>query len=298
MMKANRTDANRTVVARLAMVACVFAISGVFSISQAATEQQVLVDESQITLRNFVSDPNMESLVNSVQNAKAVVIVPSMIKGGFFLGGSGGRGVLLVRDEKTGKWYGPGFYTLGGVSFGLQFGGKKAEVIMLVMTQRGLESLYSSSFKLGGDVAVAAGPVGGGASAKAAGLKADFLSYARAKGAFLGFSLEGAAIQINDEWNQAYYGGEARPTDIFVTRTVSNPKAGELRAALGDVSGKGKSAPVAASNGEFYVVQSGDTLSGISRKYNVSVDELCRLNNISKSDPIYPGQKIRVASGN
>jgi|GEM_PF-5162169 len=140
--------------------------------------------------------------------------------------------------------------------------------------------------------------MGGGASAKAAGLKADFLSYARAKGAFLGFSLEGAAIQINDQWNQAYYGGEARPTDIFVTREVNNPKAGELRAAPGDVSGKAKSAPVGASNGEFYVVQSGDTLSGISRKYNVSVDELCRLNSISKSDPIYPGQKIRVVSGN
>ena len=293
-MKTNKTNLLRAIVLCTALIL----FGGIFSISQAATEQQVLVDESEITLRNFVSDPNMESLVNNVQNAKAVVIVPSMIKGGFFLGGSGGRGVLLVRDEKTGKWYGPGFYTLGGVSFGLQFGGKKAEVIMLVLTQRGLESLYSSSFKLGGDVAVAAGPVGGGASAKAAGLKADFLSYAREKGAFLGFSLEGAVVEINEEWNQAYYGGEARPTDIFVTRKVSNPKAGELRAALGNVSGKAKNATVGSSKGEFYVVQSGDTLSGISSKYNVSVDELCRLNNISKSDPIYLGQKIRVVSGN
>jgi len=293
-MKTNKTNLLRAIVLCTALIL----FGGIFSISQAATEQQVLVDESEITLRNFVSDPNMESLVSNVQNAKAVVIVPSMIKGGFFLGGSGGRGVLLVRDEKTGKWYGPGFYTLGAVSFGLQFGGKKAEVIMLVTTQRGLESLYSSSFKLGGDVAVAAGPVGGGASAKAAGLKADFLSYAREKGAFLGFSLEGAVVEINEEWNQAYYGGEARPTDIFVTRKVSNPKAGELRAALGNVSGKAKNATVGSSKGEFYVVQSGDTLSGISSKYNVSVDELCRLNNISKSDPIYPGQKIRVVSGN
>ena len=155
----------------IVLFAAVFIFGGTLTITMGAMEQQVLVDQSQITLGNFVSDPNMGWLVNNVQNAKAVLIVPSMLKGGFFLGGSGGRGVLLVRDEKSGKWHGPGFYTLGSVSFGLQFGGKKAEVIMLVMTQKGLESLYASSFKLGGDVAVAAGPAGGGASAKAAGLK-------------------------------------------------------------------------------------------------------------------------------
>jgi lipid-binding SYLF domain-containing protein len=240
----------------------------------------------------------MEWLVNNVQTAKAVLIVPSMIKGGFFLGGSGGRGVLLVRDEKTGKWHGPGFYSMGAVSFGLQFGGKKAEVIMLVMTQKGLESLYKSSFKLGGDVAIAAGPMGAGASAKAAGLKADYLSYTRAKGAFLGFSLEGSIVKISDDWNQAYYGRQVTPTDIFVTRKARNPKAAELQAALGKVRSSVKKAPVAAAKGTFHVVQSGDTLSGISKKYGVSVDELCRLNKIDKNDPIYPGQKIVVTSGN
>ena len=236
-MKRNKTSLMRSLMGPIALFAALFIFGGTVSIAMGATEQQVLVDQSQITLRNFVSDPNMEWLVNNVQNAKAVLIVPSMIKGGFFLGGSGGRGVLLVRDEKTGKWYGPGFYTLGAVSFGLQFGGQKAEVIMLVMTQKGLESLYSSSFKLGGDVAVAAGPVGAGASAKAAGFKADYLSYTRAKGAFLGFSLEGAVVKINDEWNQAYYGKQLRPTDIFVTRKVNNPKAAELQAAVGNVRG-------------------------------------------------------------
>ena len=233
-----------------------------------------------------------------MQNAKAVLIVPSMIKGGFFLGGSGGRGLLLVRNEKTGKWYGPGFYSLGAVSFGLQFGGQKAEVIMLVMTQKGLESLYSSSFKLGGDVAVAAGPVGAGASAKAAGFKADYLSYTRAKGAFVGFSLEGAVVKINDEWNQAYYGKQLRPTDIFVTRKVNNPKAAQLQAAVGNVRGSVRKAPVASAKGQYYVVQSGDTLFKIAKKYDTSVDELCRLNNIDKDKPIYPGQKIKVTSGN
>jgi len=282
----------------IALCAALCVFGGSVSIAKGATEQQVLVDQSQITLKNFVSDPNMEWLVNNVQNAKAVLIVPSMIKGGFFLGGSGGRGVLLVRDEKANKWYGPGFYSLGSVSFGLQFGGKKAEVIMLVMTQKGLESLYTSSFKLGGDVAIAAGPMGAGASAKAAGFKADYLSYTRAKGAFLGFSLEGAVVKISDEWNQAYYGRQVRPTDIFVTRKARNPKAAELKAALGDVKGTVKKAPIAAAKGQFHVVQSGDTLFGIGKKYGVSIDELCRLNNIGKDKPIYPGQKIIVDSGN
>jgi lipid-binding SYLF domain-containing protein len=295
-MKKNKADLMRNVMGILALCVALFLFGGTVSIATGATEQQVLVDQSQITLNNFVSDPNMEWLVNNVQTAKAVLIVPSMIKGGFFLGGSGGRGVLLVRDEKTGKWHGPAFYSMGAVSFGLQFGGKKAEVIMLVMTQKGLESLYKSSFKLGGDVAIAAGPMGAGASAKAAGLKADYLSYTRAKGAFLGFSLEGAIVKISDDWNQSYYGRQVRPTDIFVTRKARNPKAAELQAALGNVRGSVKKAPVA--KGTYHVVQSGDTLSGISKKYGVSVDELCRLNKIEKSDPIHPGQKIVVTSGN
>jgi lipid-binding SYLF domain-containing protein len=282
----------------IALLGALLVFGVTVSDATAATKQQVLVDQSQITVNNFVSDPNMEWLVNNVQNAKAVLIVPSMIKGGFFLGGSGGRGVLLVRDEKTGKWHGPGFYTLGAVSFGLQFGGKKAEVIMLVMTQRGLESLYSSSFKLGGDVAVAAGPVGGGASAKAAGLKADYLSYAREKGAFMGFSLEGAVIEINDEWNQAYYGREVRPTDIFVTRGVSNPEAAKLQTAVANVRGSVQKAPVAAGKGEYHVVQPGDTLSGIAEKYGISVEALCSLNKITKDQTIHPGQKILIPSGN
>ena len=281
----------------IALFAALFIFGGSISIATGATEQQVLVDQSEITLNNFVSDPNMEWLVNNVQNAKAVLIVPSMIKGGFFLGGSGGRGLLLVRNEKTGKWHGPGFYSLGAVSFGLQFGGQKAEVIMLVMTQKGLESLYSSSFKLGGDVAVAAGPMGGGASAKAAGFKADYLSYTRAKGAFLGFSLEGAVVEINDEWNQAYYGKQLRPTDIFVTRKVNNPKAAQLQAAVASVRGSVKKATATSAKEQFHVVQSGDTLFKIAKKYDTSVEALCSLNNITKDQTIYTGQKILVSSG-
>ena len=136
-----------------------------------------------------------------------------------------------MRDEKTGKWSEPVFYTMGSVTFGLQIGGEKAEVIMLVNTVKGIESLYSTSVKLGAGSSIAAGPVGGGAGAKA-NLNADFLSFARTKGAYVGLSLEGSVISIRDSWNKAYYGEEVRPVDILVTKKVSNKHSEALQSVL------------------------------------------------------------------
>ena len=231
-----------------AMLVGIFFTGLLFAAPAAAqSDEQLLVDKARITFDSFMTDSNMSWLKEHLKEAKGVLIVPSLLKAGFIFGGSGGSGALLQKDDKSGVWSYPAFFTMGSGSFGLQAGVDFAEVVMLVMTQKGLESLYKSSFKLGGDVAIAAGPMGAGASA--AGLKADYLSYNRAKGAFLGFSLEGAVVEINDEWNQAYYGKQLRPTDIFVTRKVRNPKAAELQAALGKVRGSVKKAPVAAAKG-------------------------------------------------
>jgi len=119
---------------------------------------------------------------------------------------------------------------MGAASLGFQIGGQKAEVILMILNRKALESLYTSSVKLGGDFSVAAGPVGVGAATK--GVTADIISFARAKGAFAGFSLEGAVVKVSDRSNSAYYGKPVRPVDIFVTRKVSNPRSAELRAAL------------------------------------------------------------------
>lgn len=195
-----------------------------------AVNQQALVDRARITIDNFVADPEMTWVRANLKDAKGVLIVPVLGKGAFMVGGSGGRGVLLARDEKTGRWSQPAFYGIGSLSFGLQVGGQASEVILMVMKQGGLERLYTSSLKLGGDVSVAMGPVGVGAAAK--GVTADIVSFARSRGAFLGLSLEGAVINVTDKSNSAYYGKPVRPVDILVTRTVSNPKSAELRAAL------------------------------------------------------------------
>jgi SH3 domain-containing YSC84-like protein 1 len=191
---------------------------------------QKLVDAAAKTLENFFVDPNMGWFRGQVIHAKGLLIVPELVKAGLVFGGSGGRGVLLVRDETTGQWSQPAFYTLGSVSWGLQLGVKKSEVVMLVMSPRGLESLYSSSFKLGGEASVAAGPVGAGAEgATAPNLSADYLSFARSQGVFAGLSLEGAVIKTTDKYNQTYYGRPVRPIDIIVTQQVNNPGSTFLR---------------------------------------------------------------------
>lgn len=194
---------------------------------------QRLVDESLATLNRFLLE--LDYARDHLQDAEAVLIAPSMYKGAFFLGGSGGRAVLMVKDRKSGSWIGPAFYTLGAGSIGVQFGVQKMEVMLLVMTQRGIESLYSSNFTLGGAVSVAAGPVGVGAEAATPlNLTADMISFILTKGAFLGFSLEGTVVSVNEEYNDAYYQGQnLRPADIFVGKEVAAPAgAADIRRRL------------------------------------------------------------------
>ena len=138
-----------------------------------------------------------------------------------------------MKDDKTGEWSDPAFYTMGAGSFGFQFGAQASEIVLLVMSQRGIESLLSNTFKLGADVSVAVGPVGAGIEGSSAmNLSADMVSFARAKGLFGGISVEGAVIAIRDEWNRDYYGKEVRPTDILVKQAVTNPHSAGLKSAL------------------------------------------------------------------
>ncbi len=195
---------------------------------------QGLVDRARITFSELMRDPNYTWVHENIGQAKGVLIFPQIIKGGFIWGGSGRTGVLLVRDEKTGNWGEPVFYTIGSVTFGLQIGGQAAEVVMLAMTQKAIDSLLSSSFKLGGEASVALGPVGAGAKASAdiPNLTADFLTFAKAKALYAGLNLEGAVVAVRDSQNNAYYGKAVRPIDIVVKHDVRNRMSAELREAL------------------------------------------------------------------
>jgi lipid-binding SYLF domain-containing protein len=201
------------------------------------TEAQGVVDKAKVTLNDFMCDPNYTWLHDNLKDAKGLLIFPAVLRAGFIFGGSGGNGVLVVRNKETGTWSEPAFYTVGSVTFGLQIGAQAAEVIMMAMSQKAIDSLYSSSFKLGGDASVALGPVGTGAKAN---VTADFISFAKAKGLYAGINLEGSVVDVRDGLNHAYYGREVRPTDIIVKKDVDNAGSRELVITLERQSKGGK----------------------------------------------------------
>jgi len=211
---------------------CVLAIPPSVS-AQGATEEDMLVDKARLTLESFLADPDMQWFRDHMKEARGILIVPQFIKGAFFIGGSGGSGVLVVRDEKTNEWSYPAFFTLGGASIGLQFGGQASEVVLLVMTQKGVDSMMSTTVKLGGDASVAVGPVGRGVEGSTApNLSADLLSFSMAKGLFAGMSLEGAVVAARDALNTAYYKAPTKAIDVLVRRSVRNSQADPLLAVV------------------------------------------------------------------
>jgi lipid-binding SYLF domain-containing protein len=226
----------------VAVALAVTLVGGAFSAVAAAdkAEAQVLVDKAKATFTDLLNDSNFSWLPGYLQDAKGVLIFPQVLKAGFFLGGSGGTGVLLVRDSPTGTWSDPAFYTVGSVTFGLQIGAEAAEVVMVAMSQKAIDTLLASSAKLGGDASIAIGPVGGGAkgSVTVPAVTADFVSFARSKGLYAGLNLEGSVLAVRDSLNVAYYGRAVGPRDIIVKRSVRNTGANALRAVLTKAASK------------------------------------------------------------
>ena len=194
-----------------------------------ATDAKQLVQKAEFTFENSLTSKELVGFQGLLRKAKGVLISPQVLEGAFVFGVSGGSGVFLVRDAKTGVWRGPAFYTIGEVSFGLQIGGKSSQVLMLAMTDRGVNALLSPSVKLGADVGVAAGPVGAGAAAATANISADILVYALSQGLYAGISLTGAVVAVRNSWNEAYYNKKGvTPTDILIRGDVKNPAADKL----------------------------------------------------------------------
>jgi lipid-binding SYLF domain-containing protein len=218
------------------MMACLVAVAQP-SAADDALEARQLVEQAQLTIESFAADSNMGAVRDLLAKARGVFIAPKVLRGAFIIGASGGSGVFLVRGENTKKWSEPAFYSIGGVSFGLQAGGEASEVVLLVMTERGVSALLGNNFKLGADASIAVGPVGAGVAGATAGLSADIISFSRAQGLYGGISLEGSVIDVRDGWSSAYYGKSVTPTDILVRHTVSNPQSAALTAAVAKASG-------------------------------------------------------------
>lgn len=200
-------------------------------------ETQGRVRAAETTLRDFTRDPDMSWFRDHVGQAKALLISPRIVQAGFIFGASGGSAVVIARRRGGDGWSGPAFYHMGSGSVGLQAGAQESETVALIMTDKALNSLLSNSFKLGGDVSVAAGPVGVGAGAP---VTADMIVYVRSKGLYGGVNLAGTVIAVDDKGNQAYYGRPATPVDILVTHTVSSPDGGMLAQAASGAVAQGR----------------------------------------------------------
>jgi lipid-binding SYLF domain-containing protein len=154
-------------------------------------------------------------------SAECVAVVPSMLKGGFMFGAQYGRGVASCRTPKG--WSDPAFFTIKGGSFGLQIGGQAVDLVMLIMNHKGMDSLLSSKFKLGADATVAAGPVGRHAAADTDWkMRAQVLSYSRARGVFAGLELNGAVVSQDRESTRIFY-GKMEPFAASL-QTVTSPQ--------------------------------------------------------------------------
>ena len=218
----------------LVTVLALAALAAVAPVANAQSEQQKLVAASEKTFSNFLRDPDMAWFQQRVGRAKALLIAPEIVKAGFIFGGSGGRAILVARDPRTGKWVGPAFYTLATASVGFQAGVAVSETITLVMTDKGMNSLLASTFKMGGDASVAAGPVGAGAKSD---VVADLVAFSRSKGVYGGLNLDGTIVKTADDWNAAYYGRKVLPPAILVRANVHSAGAAKLLAEIAKAAG-------------------------------------------------------------
>ena len=204
------------------------------------------VKQSGEVLKEIMNIPDdiPQDLINK---AECIIVLPSVKKGAFGVGGSYGRGVMICRNGEhyTGPWGAPALYALEGINIGFQLGGEATDFVLLVMNPKGARSLLSSKVKLGGDASAAAGPKGRTAEgATDIVMNAEILSYSRTKGLFAGISLEGSTLRSDGSANEKLYGRKLSAKDIIRERKVGTPaSAAELVALLNKKSPKNLSDP-------------------------------------------------------
>jgi lipid-binding SYLF domain-containing protein len=192
----------------------------------AASEANDRMVRAAIVLREIAETPDNSIPKDLLDKSACVAVIPGVKGGGFIFGGNYGKGVVSCRTENgMGPWSAPSMIMLGNASFGLQIGAKSVDLILVVMNISGLESLLDSKFTLGGDVTVAAGPVGRTASAETdAWLTAKILAYSRSVGIFGGLVLKGGVIRPDKDSNIIIYGKEIQPRAILFNQSESVPK--------------------------------------------------------------------------
>ncbi|HYM18676.1 MAG TPA: lipid-binding SYLF domain-containing protein [Micropepsaceae bacterium] len=221
---------------KLSMLGAALAFTALFLFGNSASfaaptsEQNDLLARAATTAQHMQKDPAFDRARAMLHNAKGVLIVPSLVKGGFIFGAEGGNGVLMQRNGNG--WSAPAFYTLASASFGFQAGLEQAEVVMLVMSDRALDAIKRSEFKVGAGAGITVVTLSAGAEAATApNLSGDIIVWSSATGVYGGLTLNGSVIKARDEWNTAFYGRPSSVSDILADR-VGNPQADRLRQQL------------------------------------------------------------------
>jgi len=220
----------------LVMTALAFNVS----VSFALTPTERLASATEV-VREMAGQEDVSTMADMVKGSHGVVLIPSFYKGAIGLGGSYGEGVVLRHDPATGKWYGPSFMNISGMSFGLQLGVQSTALLLVISNKAGMEHFYGDTVKLGADVSVAAGPVGRSAAAATdANLKASIYSYSISKGLFAGASLGGSVMATDEEANSSYWGaGNYDSREILLKPATKNdvqPLLSSLIALVGKAS--------------------------------------------------------------
>jgi SH3 domain-containing YSC84-like protein 1 len=195
------------------------AACGIAPAAAFASDQQLVVDKARIVIDEFLADTDFAEMRVYVQNAYGVLIIPDLLKGGFFIGVEHGTGVLLARDPQSGSWSEPAFFDIWGGSFGLQFGGQTSDAIFTLMNPGAIQKLLTSRFQLGADASVAVGELGAGVGAgTTVQFGEDVYAFARNMGLYGGLALDGTYAMPRDAWNHAFYGQALTPEQIVVKR--------------------------------------------------------------------------------
>lgn len=194
----------------------------------AQAEQAERIRHSTTVLDEIMSAPDQAIPAAVLEKAEAIAVFPSTIKGGFVLSAHRGKGIISVRDRASNTWSPPAFLTVTGGGFGAQVGAQSIDLVLVVMNRRGLENLLQNQFKIGAGGEVTAGPVGRAAEASTdIQMRAQILSYSRARGLFAGVSLNGAAIRQDRDANEDYYGDPYRTRSIVLDKRAKVPANAE-----------------------------------------------------------------------
>ena len=231
---------------RVIVCLVLFLVSSVSAIAADSEHEQERVKDAGEVLKEIINIPD-DIPQELLDKAECIVVLPSVKKGAFGIGGSYGRGVMVCRSGQhyTGKWGAPALYALEGVSIGFQLGGQATDFVLLVMNPKGATSLLSSKVKLGADASAAAGPKGRTAEgATDIVMNAEILSYSRNKGLFAGVSLEGSTLRSDGSANEKLYGRKLTAKEIIRGGKVGVPGcAGQLVSLLDKKSPVNRSDP-------------------------------------------------------